>query len=108
MPKLLFQGHGSYRLTADDGRVIYVDPYAGKGYDLLADVILITHQHGDHNKIQLCRQKQGCRVITNAEALAGGKHNSLTWAVSRFRPLRPGISLTARRSVSGTSSRSTA
>jgi len=30
MPKLLFQGHGSLRLTANDGRVIYVDPYAGK------------------------------------------------------------------------------
>jgi len=23
VPKLLFQDHGSYRLTADDGRVIY-------------------------------------------------------------------------------------
>ena len=23
MPKLLYQGHGSFRLTADDGRVIY-------------------------------------------------------------------------------------
>jgi hypothetical protein len=34
MPKLLFQGHGSLRLTADDGRVIYIDPYKGKGYDL--------------------------------------------------------------------------
>ena len=33
MPKLLYQGHGSFRLTADDGRVIYVDPYAGEGYD---------------------------------------------------------------------------
>ena len=49
MPKLLYQGHGSYRLTADDGRTIYVDPYAGGGYDLPADIILITHQHSDHN-----------------------------------------------------------
>ena len=28
MPKLYYQGHGSYRLTANDGRVIYVDPCA--------------------------------------------------------------------------------
>jgi len=76
VPKLYYQGHGSYRLTADDGRVIYIDPYAGGGYDLPADFILVTHQHGDHNKVNLCEKKQGCRVITNEEALAGGKHNS--------------------------------
>ena len=39
MPKFLYQGHGSYRLTADDGRVVYVDPNAGTGYDALADLI---------------------------------------------------------------------
>lgn len=76
MPKLLFQGHGSLRLTADDNRVIYVDPYKGKGYDMAADIILVTHQHGDHNKIKRCAQKPGCRIITNKEALADGRHNS--------------------------------
>jgi len=76
MPKLLYQGHGSYRLTADDGRVIYVDPYAGDGYDLPADLILVTHQHRDHNQIHLCERKSTCKVITNEEALAGKKHNN--------------------------------
>ena len=76
MPKMFYQGHGSFRLTADDGRVVYVDPYAGEGYDLPADIILVSHQHGDHNQIQLCAQKPGCKIISNAEALAGGKHNS--------------------------------
>jgi L-ascorbate metabolism protein UlaG (beta-lactamase superfamily) len=76
MPKLYYQGHGSYRLTADDGRVIYVDPYAGDGYDVPADVILVTHGHGDHNQVQLVTQKPGCRVITQVEALADGRHNS--------------------------------
>ena len=76
MPKLLYQGHGSYRLTADDGRVVYVDPSSGKGYDLPADLILVTHQHSDHNKIGLCTQGDGCTVITNKDALAGGNHNS--------------------------------
>ena len=77
MPKLLFQGHGSFRLTTNSDQVIYVDPYAGEGYDVPADLILVTHQHSDHNQIQLCTQKPGCRIITNAEALAGGKHNTL-------------------------------
>lgn len=76
MPKMLYQGHGSYRLTADDGRVVYIDPCSGKGYDALADIILVTHQHSDHNQDQLCAQKQTCRIITNKDALAGGKHNS--------------------------------
>ena len=76
MPKLLFQGHGSYRLTANDGRIIYVDPYKGNGYDVPADIILVTHDHRDHNQIKRCVQKPDCRVITNFEALEGGKHNN--------------------------------
>ena len=76
MPKFLYQGHGSYRLIGDDERIIYVDPCVGDGYDLPADIILVTHQHSDHNRIQRCAQKKGCRIITNYEALAGGKHNS--------------------------------
>ena len=76
MAKLLFQGHGSYRLTADDGRVIYVDPFAGEGYDKPASLILVTHQHSDHNKTDLCVQNPDCRIISNVEALEGGQHNS--------------------------------
>jgi L-ascorbate metabolism protein UlaG (beta-lactamase superfamily) len=76
MAKLLFQGHGSFRLTSDDGRVIFVDPYKGKGYDAPADIILVTHNHTDHNKTKRCAKKPDCQIITNEEALAGGKHNS--------------------------------
>ncbi|MDR1600352.1 MAG: MBL fold metallo-hydrolase [Oscillospiraceae bacterium] len=76
MPKLYYQGHGSYRLTTNDGRVVYVDPYAGDGYDVTADFILVTHQHHDHNRTGLVAKKTGCVIITNEEALEGGKHNS--------------------------------
>jgi len=75
MPKLLYQGHGSIRLTANDGRIIYVDPYKGKGYDLPADLILVTHQHRDNNQVKRCAKKPDCRVISNKEALEGGLHN---------------------------------
>jgi L-ascorbate metabolism protein UlaG (beta-lactamase superfamily) len=74
--KLYYQGHGSLRLTTADGRVIYIDPYAGDGYDIPADMILVTHQHDDHNQISLITQKPGCKIISNAEALEGGKHNT--------------------------------
>jgi len=76
MAKLLFQGHGSLRITSGSGQVIYVDPFVGEGYDIPADLILVTHQHSDHNMIELCTQKPGCKIISNEEALAGGKHNS--------------------------------
>jgi len=75
MAKLLFQGHASFRLTADDGRVVFIDPYKGNGYDVPADLILVTHQHHDHNQVKRCVQKSGCRVISNVEALSDGKQN---------------------------------
>jgi len=74
--KLLYQGHASFRLTSQNGTMIYIDPYAGVGYDLLADVILVTHQHGDHNKIELVMKKDSCQIISNFEALENEKHNS--------------------------------
>ena len=78
MAKLLYQGHGSFRLTSGDGKVTYIDPYAGSGYDAPADMILVTHQHEDHNQLKLVTKKPGCEVITEAEALSGGKHNKFT------------------------------
>lgn len=78
MPKLLYQGHGSFRLTSNDKTIVYIDPFMGTGYDLPADMILITHQHEDHNQLGLITQKNDCVVITNVEALAGGKHNTFS------------------------------
>ena len=78
MPKLLYQGHGSFRLTTDSGVVVFIDPYIGTGYDIPADIILVTHQHEDHNKIELITQKPNCTVITEAEALSGGKYNTFS------------------------------
>ena len=40
MAKLLYQGHGSFRLVSEKGTVVYVDPYVGEGYDLEADLVL--------------------------------------------------------------------
>lgn len=63
MGKLLYQGHGSYRIVSDKGIVIYVDPYAGEGYDLPADIVLVSHEHADHNQLTLLDQKEGCVVL---------------------------------------------
>ena len=78
MTTLLYQGHGSFRLTTAEGKVIYVDPYVGEGYDAPADLILVTHQHSDHNQLHLIASRNpGCELISEKEALAGGKHQTI-------------------------------
>lgn len=76
MPKLLYQGHGSFRLISNDKKVIFIDPFIEAGCDIAADIILVTHQHSDHNQLQLITKKPDCKIISNFEALEGGKHNS--------------------------------
>ena len=75
--KLLYQGHGSLRIVTNEGKIIYVDPYAGEGYDLPADLILITHGHQDHTAVNLIRNRNdGCRIITYKEALVNGEYKT--------------------------------
>ena len=78
MSKLLYQGHGSFRVTTNSGTVVFIDPYVGTGYDTPADIVLVTHQHDDHTQVNLITQKPDCVVISNFEALEGGKHNAFT------------------------------
>ena len=72
MAKLLYQGHGSFRITSAAGAVAYVDPFAGEGYDLPADLILVTHEHYDHTETGLVTQKSGC-VVMRGSAMTDGK-----------------------------------
>ena len=67
MAKMLYQGHGSYRFTLDDGTVVYVDPFAGEGYDETADVVLVTHEHFDHNQVEKMPHGNGCEIIRAAD-----------------------------------------
>ena len=74
MAKMLYQGHGSYRFVLDDGTVVYVDPFAGEGYDLPADLILVTHEHFDHNQVDKMPHAEGCEVLRSRQFIAG-KHD---------------------------------
>ena len=76
-PTLLYMGHASLRIVTADEKVIYIDPYAGNDYDLPADLILVTHEHFDHNDINRVKSRsEDSQIITWKEALDGGKHQS--------------------------------
>lgn len=78
MTEILFQGHGSLRITSPEGTVIYIDPFMGEGYDRPADLILVTHDHFDHNKVKKPARKEGCVVWTHSDFLAGGQYLTKT------------------------------
>ena len=75
--KLLYQGHASLRITTPEGKVIYVDPFFGEGYDVPADLLLVTHGHYDHTQDNLIETKnEDCEKITWAEAIVDGEHQT--------------------------------
>jgi len=80
-PRLLYMGHASLRITTPEGKVIYIDPFAGeeKWYEPAADLILVTHSHFDHNQTDKIKNRNaGCQTITWETALKDGKHQSFS------------------------------
>lgn len=75
MTTLLYLGHGSLRFTTEMGHTIYVDPFMSPegdasqvGYDVPADLVLVTHQHFDHTAVNKMPHAPGCEVWQNADA----------------------------------------
>ncbi len=64
---LLYQGQASIRVVTDEGKVIYIDPYAGDSYDLSADLILVTHSHFDHSQIDKVENKNETVKLLHTE-----------------------------------------
>lgn len=76
MSKLLYQGHGSYRITTNEGVVIYIDPYIGDGYNEEADIVLVTHEHSDHNRVELVKLKSDGVIIRQNNLKIGAIYNT--------------------------------
>lgn len=79
MAKLLYQGHASLRITTKGGTVIYIDPYRGEGYDVPADLVLVSHEHFDHNQVQLVRLKKDGKLYRSSDLLIGGRYRSFVF-----------------------------
>ena len=89
--KLLYTGHASLRITTAGGKVIYIDPFVGEGYEPAADLILVTHAHFDHNALdKIKNRKEDCRTITWKEALADGKHQSFDLGYVKIEAVEAG------------------
>jgi len=83
--KLKWYGHSAFKLTTDKGVRIIVDPYeSGFGNGGLtyanitdeADLVLTSHEHGDHNYVQSIRgtftriQKEGSYDVASVKVTA--------------------------------------
>ena len=89
--RLLYQGHGSLRIVTREGKVIYIDPYAGDGYDLPADLILVTHGHQDHTAVNLITNRSDdCRIITYKDALVDGEYKSYDFGYAVIEAVQAG------------------
>ena len=64
--KIKWYGHASFLFTSDQGTKIIIDPYEPGGFGGAiaygpiqdeADIVLVTHDHGDHNYVQGLRGK---------------------------------------------------
>ena len=75
----------------EEGKVIYIDPCVGEGYDLPADLILVTHGHQDHNNVKLIKKRNdGCRTITWKEALVNGEYKTFDLGFATVEAVQAG------------------
>ena len=88
MKRLEYLGHASIKLEID-GKVIYVDPYAGEDYSLPADLVLITHGHYDHADLSRIKNKD-YRLISHKEALLNGKHQEFDLGYIKIKAVEAG------------------
>ena len=88
----MYQGHASIRITTTEGKVIYVDPFAGDGYDLPADLILMTHRHFDHTQADLIKVKNAaCETVTWNEAIKGETYQTFDYEFVKVEAVMAGF-----------------
>ena len=84
MGTITYIGHGSLKIRTEKGTVVYIDPFLDPGwgfdgalYEEPGDLILVTHQHHDHNDIGAPAKKGDCVVYQNFDVLKDGVYGSI-------------------------------
>jgi len=70
--ELVYFGRSTVKIRTASGFVLYIDPYAPGDYSEPADLVLVTHGHGDHNRVDLLKLKVGA-VLASAPGAVPGK-----------------------------------
>lgn len=78
LDSLTVLGHATVKIKTAEGKVIYIDPFQPGDYGDSADVVLITHQHFDHNQVKMVNRKLDCVTITNFEAIQNKEYQRFT------------------------------
>ena len=89
--KLLYQGKASIRIVTQEGKVIYIDPFMGDGYNLSADLVLITHEHFDHNNINKITSKNNdCKIIRSTDSIVNDEHQIFDLGYAKVEAVEAG------------------
>jgi len=67
--ELTYFGRSSVKIKTASGLVVYIDPYAPGDYSEAADLILVTHGHSDHNRVNLVARKSATVIAAPAGAV---------------------------------------
>lgn len=88
---LLYQGKASIRIVTRENKVIYIDPFMGNGYDLPADLIIVTHEHFDHNAIDKIKNRNSdCQIIRSKNAVVNGEHKTFDFGFAKVEAVEAG------------------
>jgi len=74
---MTYFGRSSVKIVSASGFAVYFDPYAPGDYSMPADLVLVTHGHGDHNAVNLVTMKPAGLVLAPHGAVSGRDYQAI-------------------------------